>query len=85
MSVDQYQRSVNSLDKDIAELEKKKASADKKAADEESKANGVNWSRNASESAPVKALPARTKQTEPVRRRISPAACWISCPKPRTR
>lgn len=50
MSVDQYQRSVNSLDKDIAELEKKKASADKKAADEESKANGVNWSRNASES-----------------------------------
>lgn len=29
MSVDQYQRSVNSLDKDIAELEKKKGSSGK--------------------------------------------------------
>jgi hypothetical protein len=32
MSVEQYQRSVNSLDKDIAGLEKKKAEADKKCA-----------------------------------------------------
>lgn len=29
MSVDYYQRSVNSLDKDIAALEKKKAEAEK--------------------------------------------------------
>ncbi|MGO5062697.1 TIR domain-containing protein [Bifidobacterium pseudolongum] len=50
MSVDQYQRSVNALDKDIADLEKKKAAADRKAADEESKANRVSWSKNASES-----------------------------------
>lgn len=33
MSVEQYQRSVNSLDKDIAALEKKKAEADKKGAE----------------------------------------------------
>lgn len=33
MSVEQYQRSVNSLDKDIATLEKKKAEADKKCAE----------------------------------------------------
>lgn len=50
MSVDQYQRSVNSLDKELADLEKKKAAADKKAADEESKANGISWSKSASES-----------------------------------
>ena len=50
MSADQYQRTVNSLDKDIADLEKKKAAADKKAADEESKANGISWSKKASDS-----------------------------------
>lgn len=33
MSVEQYQRSVNSIDKDIAALEKKKAEADKKYAE----------------------------------------------------
>lgn len=33
MSVEQYQRSVNSLDKDIAALEKKKAEVDKKCAE----------------------------------------------------
>lgn len=33
MSVEQYQRSVNSLDKDIAVLEKKKADVDKKCAE----------------------------------------------------
>ena len=50
MSVDQYQRTVNSLDKEIANLEKKKATADKKAADEEKKANNMSWSKNASAS-----------------------------------
>jgi hypothetical protein len=50
MSVDQYQRTVNSFDKEIAELEKKKATVDKKAANEESKANGISWPKNASES-----------------------------------
>ena len=46
MSSDQYQRSVNSLDKDIADLEKKKAAADKKAADEQGKAARVRFSGN---------------------------------------
>lgn len=49
MSIEQYQRTVNSLDNDIVSLEKKKAAADKKAADEESKAAKVHWSKNASE------------------------------------
>ena len=48
MSVEQYQRTVNSLDKEIAELEKKKAAADKKAADESKKAESVSISKNAS-------------------------------------
>lgn len=50
MSVDQYQRTVNGLDKDIADLEKKKAAADKKAADEAKKAASVTISKNASAS-----------------------------------
>lgn len=50
MSVDQYQRSVNSLDKEIADLEKKKANTDKKAAEEDKKAASVNISKNASAS-----------------------------------
>lgn len=50
MSVEQYQRIVNSLDKEIAELERKKAVADRKAADEAKKAAGVSISRNASAS-----------------------------------
>jgi hypothetical protein len=37
MSVEQYQRNVNSLDKDIADLEKKKADVDSKIADLNSK------------------------------------------------
>lgn len=49
MSVDQYQRTVNSLDDDIAALEKKKGAADKKAASEESKARNISWSKKASE------------------------------------
>lgn len=50
MSVEQYQRIVNSLDKEIADLEKKKATADKKSADERKKAAGVTISKNASAS-----------------------------------
>ena len=50
MSSEQYQRTVNSLDKEIAELEKKKAVADKKAADESKKAANVTISKNASAS-----------------------------------
>lgn len=48
MSVEQYQRTVNSLDKEIAELEKKKAAADKKTADEAKKSASVSISKNAS-------------------------------------
>lgn len=48
MSIEQYQRSVNALDKEIADLEKKKAAADKKAADEAKKASSVTISKNAS-------------------------------------
>lgn len=50
MSIEQYQKSVNSLDKEIADLEKKKAVADKKAAEAQKKATGVSISKNASES-----------------------------------
>lgn len=48
MSVEQYQRTVNSLDKEIANLEKKKAAADIKAANEAKKAAGVSISKNSS-------------------------------------
>ena len=48
MSVEQYRRSINSLDKEIADLEKKKAEADKKAADSQKKAAGVSISKNMS-------------------------------------
>ncbi len=50
MSVEQYQRIINSLDKEIAELEKKKAAFDKKAADEAKKAANITISKNASAS-----------------------------------
>ena len=50
MSVDQYQRKVNSLEKEIASLEEKKSRADKKAADEERKASNVTISKNAPQS-----------------------------------
>lgn len=49
MSVEQHQRTVNSLDKEIANLEKKKATADKKAASEAKKATGISISKNASD------------------------------------
>lgn len=48
MSVEQYQRNVNSLDKEISELEKKKAAEDKKATDAKKKAANVSISKNAS-------------------------------------
>lgn len=50
MSIEQYQRTVNSLDKEIAGLEKKKADSDKKAADAQKKASSVSISKNASAS-----------------------------------
>ena len=50
MSVEQYQRIINSLDKEIAELEKKKATSDKKAADEAKKEANITISKNASTS-----------------------------------
>lgn len=50
MSVEQYQRTVNTLDREIAELEKKKSAAEKKAAEGEKKATSVSISKNASAS-----------------------------------
>lgn len=48
MSVDQYQRIVNTIDKEIADLETKKAAYDRKAADARKKAANVSISKNAS-------------------------------------
>ncbi len=48
MSAEQYQRTVNGLDKEIADLEEKKAIADKKAADESARAARVTISKTAS-------------------------------------
>lgn len=50
MSSEQYQRTVNNLDKEIATLEKKKAVADKKYADEQKRVANVSISKNASAS-----------------------------------
>jgi predicted ribosome quality control (RQC) complex YloA/Tae2 family protein len=47
MSIEQYQRTVNALDKDIADLEKKKAALDKKAAEEQRKAANITINKNA--------------------------------------
>lgn len=49
MSVEQYQRTINALDKDIIELEKKKASAEKKALEAKKKAERISISKNASD------------------------------------
>lgn len=49
MSADQYQRTVNSLDKEIADLEKKKAAADQKASSESKKASDIKITNNMSE------------------------------------
>lgn len=48
MSVEQYRRNLNTLDKDIADLRKKKATFDKKAADERKRAASVKIPKNAS-------------------------------------
>lgn len=50
MSVEQYQRMVNSLDKEIADLEKKKADVDKKVADAQKRESSVSIPNNASSS-----------------------------------
>lgn len=50
MSSEQYQRTVNNLDKEIAALEKKKAASDKKSVDEQKKATNITISKNASAS-----------------------------------
>lgn len=50
MSVEQYQRTVNSLDDEIAKLEKRKGELDKKAADARKKASRVKINKNASAS-----------------------------------
>lgn len=50
MSIEQYQQSVNSLDKEIVDLEKKKATEDKKASDNHKKTANVSISKNASAS-----------------------------------
>ncbi|MGI5107896.1 TIR domain-containing protein [Treponema socranskii] len=50
MSIEQEQRTVNSLDKDIANLEKKKATADKKAAAQSRAVASVTINKNASPS-----------------------------------
>ena len=60
MSVEQYQRTVNSLDKEIADLEKKKAVADKKAVSEAQKAGNVNIGSNAS----VSTMKSKLRQIE---------------------
>ena len=62
MSVEQYQRSVNSLDKDIAALEKKKSDVDKKSAELSKKINDT-----------AKSITARTSasMTQSKRRQIS--------------
>ena len=53
MSVDYYQRSVNSLDKDIAALEKKKAEVDKKYAELSSKISSTQKSITSRTSASI--------------------------------
>lgn len=50
MSISQYQRQVNTLNKEIAELERKRADEDKKAANFDTKASKVTISKNASTS-----------------------------------
>lgn len=50
MSVEQYQRIVNTIDKEIADLEKKKALEDKKAAEYHKKSANINISKNTSQS-----------------------------------
>lgn len=64
MSVEQYQREVNSLDKDLADLEKKKAAADSKYADLHSKIT--------SESASIK----KTSSASTVKSKLHQIESW---------
>lgn len=48
MSIEQYQRAVNTFDKDIVSLEKKKAAFDKKEAEEKRKAENISIGKNTS-------------------------------------
>lgn len=52
MSIEQYQRAVNSLDKEIADIEKKKSMADKRCAEIQGKINSIQKSitKNTSDS-----------------------------------
>lgn len=50
MTIKQYQRTVNTLDKEIADLEKKKANCDKKVVDAKKKGAGISINKNASAS-----------------------------------
>lgn len=63
MSVEHYQRTVNTLDREIAELEKKKSATEKKAAEGEKKAASVSISKNASAST----IKSKLKQIEKYR------------------
>ncbi len=63
MSVEHYQRTVNTLDREIAELEKKKSAAEKKVAEGEKKAASVSISKNASAST----IKSKLKQIEKYR------------------
>ncbi len=60
MSVEQYQRTVNSLDKEIADLEKKKAAKDKEYANLQGKINTTN--KSISKNTPAATLKSKMRQ-----------------------
>ena len=60
MSIEQYQKVLNSLNNDIAALEKKKAAYDKKSTEEQKKAVNITISKNAS----VATIKSKSKQRE---------------------
>lgn len=68
MSVDQYQRAVNGLDKEIADLEKKKAAKDKEIATLQSKIVSIEKSINKNTSQSM--LNSKRKQIEFSKERI---------------
>lgn len=77
MSIEQYQRSVNSLDKEIANLEKRKAAEDKKAADNHKKATSVSISKNASASM-IKSKMNQIENYESIARKAEEASATYS-------
>ena len=77
MSIEQYQRSVNSLDKEIADLEKRKAAEDKKAADNHKKAASVSISKNASASM-IKSKMNQIENYESIARKAEEASATYS-------